>query len=334
MKKILIIGGGTGTFTLLSALRAYPSNNSVIVSTADDGGSTGALRRELGVMPIGDIRHCLAGLSYTESAMRDLFSYRFEAGALKGHVVGNIILAALEKVTGNIESAIIESAKILNVRGQVVPVTLEPTVLSATLADGSIITGEHLIDEPKHDARIPIQSLSLEPNGPANPRALRLISDADLIILGPGDLYTSTVPNLLVTGVADAIRASSAQTVLITNLMTEHGETDGYTASRFHAAIEEYLGAGAVDTVIINTLKPSSEWIETYAKFNCAFVEPDADVLIERGVTVIADNLISSNIFTKSCADPLHRSYLRHDSEKTAKLLWELLHATSPALAS
>ncbi len=334
MKKILIIGGGTGTFTLLSALRAYPSNNSVIVSTADDGGSTGALRRELGVMPMGDIRHCLAGLSYTEGAVRDLFSYRFESGALKGHVVGNIILAALEKITGSVESAIIESAKLLNVRGQVVPVTLMPTVLSATLTDGSVIVGEHLIDEPQHDARIPIKTLSLKPNGPANPRALRLIADADLIILGPGDLYTSTVPNLLVDGVADAIRASSAQTILITNLMTEHGETDGYTASRFHSAVEEYLGVGGVDTVIMNTQRPSQEWAEIYAKYQCEFVEPDADVLAGRGVTVIAEDLVSSNIFTKSCADPLRRSYLRHDSEKTAKLLWQMLHATSPALAT
>lgn len=325
MKNILIIGGGTGTFTLLSALRAYPSNNAVIVSTADDGGSTGRLREDLGVMPMGDIRHCLSGLSYTDSAMQDLFSYRFENGSLKGHVLGNVLLAALEKVTGNIETAIIMAAKLLNVRGQVVPVTLFPTVLSAELEDGTVVVGEHNIDEPKHDGSVKIVKLSLAPSGPANPRALRLIESADVIVFGPGDLYTSTVPNVLVDGMVDAIRASKARKVLVTNLMTEHGETDGYTASTFHRSLEQYLGMGCVDTAIVNTQRPSAEWLETYGKNKSEFVEPDIEVLQKQGVSVVTEELVSTNIFQKSCSDPLTRSFLRHDSEKTAKLIWQLV---------
>ncbi|MBI2483950.1 YvcK family protein [Candidatus Uhrbacteria bacterium] len=206
MKNIVIIGGGTGTLTLLTGLRAFPTNNSVIVSTADDGGSTGILRRELGVMPPGDLRQCLLGLSYTDPVLRRLFAYRFDRGSLNGHTVGNIMLAALELVSGNSETALRECSKLLNVRGAVVPITKKPTLLSAMLENGRRIVGEHFIDEPKHNGTAKIRSISLSPSGPANPRALRLIKEADAIVFGPGDLFTSTLPNIIVDGVARAIR--------------------------------------------------------------------------------------------------------------------------------
>src|SRR3989344_21191 len=165
MKNIVIIGGGTGTFTLLSGLRKFPTNNSVIVSSADDGGSTGRLRKDLGVFPPGDLRQCLVGLSYTEEHLKQLFNFRFESGELKGHTAGNIILAALEKITGSVDEALLLASKILNVRGAVVPVTLKPTLLSAVLANGKKIISEHQIDMPRkiQNSKFKIQNLRLQP---------------------------------------------------------------------------------------------------------------------------------------------------------------------------
>src|SRR3989338_7194271 len=327
MKNIVIIGGGTGTFTLLSGLRKFPSDNSVVVSTADDGGSTGRLRGELGVIPPGDIRQCLVGLSYTDETLRKLFSYRFAKGDLKGHTVGNIIIAALEKITGSVEQAIIQSAKMLNVRGQVVPVTLHPTRLSAIYNNGKKIIGEHNIDEPKENqnSKIKIQNLTLKPSGPANPRAIRLISEADVIVFGPGDLYTSTIPNLLVKGMVEAIKKSKAQKTLITNLMTKHGQTDRFKASDFVKHLEKYLGKGQINAVITNTKKPAAKWLTRHKKEHSEFVKPDIAGLKKTKVRVIAEPLLSSNTFEKNSSDILKRSFLRHDPEKLAKIIWQII---------
>jgi uncharacterized cofD-like protein len=325
MKNIVIIGGGTGTFTLLSGLRRFPTNNAVIVSTADDGGSTGRLRRELGVMPPGDIRHCLVGLSYTDKLIRDLFSYRFEKGSLAGHTVGNIIVSALELVSGDIETAIRESAKLLNVRGEVAPVTLFPTKLSATLESGKKIMGEHWIDEPRHNGHLRIMSLALAPSSPANPRALALLRKANAIIFGPGDLYTSTLPNLLVKGVVPAIKRSSAKKILITNLMTKYGQTNTFGASNFVEVLLSYLGVGGIDTVIVNTQKPPSFALRRYRKEKAGPVAADLAQIKRLGVKVVAHPLISRKIFQKSKSDKLKRSFLRHDPAKIAKIIWRLV---------
>ncbi len=349
MKNIVIIGGGTGTFTLLSGLRQFPVNNSVIVSTADDGGSTGRLREDLGVIPPGDIRQCLVGLSYTDPEIQELFSYRFGKGELRGHTIGNVILAALQKLTGNVEQAIITAAKLLNVRGQVVPVTLFPTTLSAVYSNGKKVVGEHNIDEPpsptlptrgrenKKNSSSPlvgearwgvgqsIKTMALKPNGPANPRALRLISEADVIVFGPGDLYTSTIPNLLVKGMAERIRKSKAKKVLITNIMTKHGQTDGYKASDFVTSLEKYLGKGQIHNIIVNTEKPTAKWLARHRKERSGFVRPDTAMLQRMKIKVIAEPLLSSNTFQKNSSDILKRSFLRHDSEKLARIIWQLI---------
>src|SRR3989344_1579352 len=272
MKNIVIIGGGTGTFTLLSGLRKFPTNNSVIVSTADDGGSTGCLLKELGVVPPGYIRQCLVGLSYTDETLRDLFSYRFETGSLKGHALGNIIISALEKITGSVESAIAEAGKLLNVRGSVVPVTLFATKLSAMLKNGKKIVGEHNLDERHQQGQVPISKLFLTPNLPANPDAIKLIREADVIVLGPGDLFTSTLPNLLVKGVSSALKKSKAKKILVTNIMTKFGQTDGFTASEFVKVVEQYLGKGVLDIVIVNTKEPAKDWVTRYRKEKSEFV--------------------------------------------------------------
>ncbi len=328
MRTIVIIGGGTATFTILKGLREFPTNNIVIVSTADDGGSTGILRKELGVMPMGDIRQCLVGLSYTVPALQNLFTYRFEESSLKGHSVGNILLAALQKVTGSPEGAIAEAARLLNVRGEVLFVSKQPTTLSAKLSDGTLIKSEHELDEPVTKKRAPIAKLMLS-KADANPRTLDAIARADAIILGPGDLYTSTFPNLLVPGVAEAIKTSRAKKVLITNIMTKLGQTEGFTASDFVREANTYLradkGMSVIDTVIVNTKKPAPKVLALYKKEKATFVEPDIAALKEIGVQVIADTVIGSHVYKKVNGDALTRSLIRHDPEKTAGIIWNLI---------
>lgn len=324
-KNIVIIGGGTGTFTLLSGLKKFPANISVIVSPADDGGSTGVLRKELGVFPPGDIRQCLVGLSYTDKQMANLFSYRFEKGGLAGHTVGNIILASLEKITGSVESAVELAAKMLNVRGAVLPVSLKPTILTAVLSNGNKIIGEHNIDEPRKDLRFKIKDISLEPKVSANPKAIRALKLADAIVFGPGDLYTSVLPNLLVKGVKEAIEKSSAKKILITNIMTKRGQTDGFTAADFAKVLQDYLGKAKLDLVIVNKQRPINKWLVAYKKEKAEFVEPDIKQLEKQGVKAVAANLVSEFIFKRAVGDGLQRSFLRHDPDKTAKIIWGLL---------
>lgn len=328
MKTVVIIGGGTATFTLLNGLRQFPTNNIVIVSTADDGGSTGVLRKDLGVMPYGDIRQCLMGLAYTVPALTKLFSYRFDAGALKGHNAGNIILAALQKITGSPEGAIAETARLLNVRGEVLFVARRPTTLSAKLKDGTVVKSEHELDEPITKKRAPILKLMLSKSEP-NPRALDAIARADVIVLGPGDLYTSTFPNLLVPGIAEAVRASGAGKILITNLMTKLGQTDGFKASDFVRETNKHLGAeggaSVVSTVIVNTKKPRLDILARYRREKAAFVEPDSEKIKKMGAEVVAHPVLSNHIHKKAKGDVLTRSLIRHDAEKTAEIIWNLI---------
>jgi uncharacterized cofD-like protein len=321
MKNIVIIGGGTGTFTLLNGLRKFPTNNSVIVSSADDGGSTGKLRKDLGVFPPGDIRQCLVGLSYTEEHLKELFNYRFEKGDLAGHTAGNILIAALEKIMGGVESAIVLASKLLNVRGQVLPVTLKPTLLTAILQNGKKIVGEQNIDEPRRNFKFKISNLKLSPNLEANPKALAALKSADVIVFGPGDLYTSILPNLLVKGVKEAIDASKAKKVLVTALMTKPGQTDGFNAEAFVKITNEYLGKKKLDAVIVNTKKPDAKVLSLYKKTGAEFVKPVKNIA---KTEVLAAELVSSHVHKKSAADKLHRSLLRHDSDKLAQIIYEL----------
>lgn len=329
MKNIVIIGGGTGTFTLLAGLRKFPSNNSVIVSPADDGGSTGILRRELDVMPPGDIRQCLVGLSYTETEMRDLFSYRFDRGSLKGHTVGNIIIAALEKITGDSEQAIRLAARMLNARGEVIPAMLVPARLSAVLENGAKIVGEHRIDEPEKPRTSPIASLALTPASPANPRALAALKRADAVIFGPGDLYTSILPNILVRGMREAILKSPAQKILVTNIMTKQGQTDRFRASDFIRVLNRYLAGGktksVIDVAVVNTKKPDSRWLAHYKKEGAYFVEPDTDEIRSAGAGAVTGDFLSPHAIKKTAGDTLVRSFLRHESDKTARAIWRVI---------
>ncbi|HLD00008.1 MAG TPA: gluconeogenesis factor YvcK family protein, partial [Patescibacteria group bacterium] len=238
MKRIVVIGGGTGTYTVLSGLKEYPVHLSAVVAMSDNGGSTGVLRDELGVLPPGDIRRSLIALSESPQIIRDLFNYRFESGGLEGHSFGNLFLTALEKVTGNFEEAVKEAGKILSIRGDVIPATLHNTHLYAKLEDGTVIEGETNIDIPKHDGRLRIKDVALKPKARVTKSARTAIQEADLIVLSPGDLFTSLIPNLLILGIPEAIRASKAKVVYCCNLTTKHGETNGFTVDDFVSTIE------------------------------------------------------------------------------------------------
>lgn len=255
--KVVAIGGGTGLSALLRGLKEHTENITAVVTVADDGGSSGRLRRDLGVPPPGDFRNCIAALADDESLTARLFQYRFGQGmGLNGHSFGNLFIAAMAEVTGNFEHAILESSRVLNIRGRIVPSTLENVTLWADLQeDGEATEGPTQVEGESQIARTgrPIERVFLEPEKvPAYPGAIKAILDADLIVAGPGSLYTSVLPNLLVPGIASALRASEAVKVYISNIATEEGETDHFDLDDHLRALEEHVGQGLFTYVLAN----------------------------------------------------------------------------------
>ncbi len=288
--RLVTIGGGTGTFAVLTGLKKYPVELTAIVSMADDGGSTGVLRDELGVLPAGDVRRALLALSESSSAVHDAFNYRFKQGRLANHNFGNLFLAALEKVCGNFSDAVEIASHILSIKGTVVPVTLDNVRLYARLADNTVVRGESNIDIPKA-ARAAIKKVWLSPNGNINPTARKKISEADAIIIGPGDLYTSIIPNLLISGMPEAIKKSKAKKMYVGNLTTKFGETDNFTAERFVSEIEKYLGKGILDIAIFNNKRPSPSMLKDYRSRHIDWVEPPKHASTKKPNYVLADLL-------------------------------------------
>jgi uncharacterized cofD-like protein len=247
--RIVAIGGGTGLSSLLRGLKTYTSNLSVIVTVADDGGSSGRLRDEYRILPPGDFRQCLIALADAEPLMKQLFDHRFKEGSLDGHSFGNLFIMAMADVTGNFEHALRESGKILAVKGTILPSTLQDVTLVASI-NGGMVAGESKI--PMQNA--PISRVFLKPDGPQiNPEAAQAILNAELIIIGPGSLYTSIMPNLLVEGMVEAIKASPALKVYICNLAAQNGETDGYEVDDYLRVIREHVGANLFDFVLVNS---------------------------------------------------------------------------------
>lgn len=314
-KNFVVIGGGTGTFTVLDALKKYPVNLTAIVSMADDGGSTGVLRDQYGALPPGDVRRALVALSEESDIMRKLFEYRFGNGDFAGHSVGNLFLSALEKIMGNFAGAVEEASKILNVKGNVIPVTLDNIRLCAELCDGTLIKGETNIDIPKSgEQRSPIKKIWLEPKAKLYDAARKAILNADVIVIGPGDLYTSLIPNLLVSGVPEAIAKSKAKKIFVCNLMTKFGETDGFTAEHFVWDIQKYVGEEVFDFVLCNTKRPNVKILTDYKKDDSEFVSPPTPPVfkIKKPKYVFCDLLLEGQL-------------VRHDSKKLAKALLSLL---------
>ncbi len=248
--KIVAIGGGTGLSMLLRGLKQHTSNLTAIVTVADDGGSTGRLRQEFGVIAPGDIRQCIAALAEAEPLMSRLFQYRFSEGTgLQGHSFGNLFIVAMSEITGNFETAIHETSRVLNVRGAILPSTLEDVTLSARTKEDEIVHGEHNISERGSG----IKEIFLNPPwAEAHPDAVRALLDADIIVIGPGSLYTSVLPNLLVDGIRKAVQQSQALKIFVCNVATQHGETDGFSAADHLVALERHAGRGLVDAVIVN----------------------------------------------------------------------------------
>lgn len=324
-KNIVVIGGGSGVFATLSALKKYPSLNlKAIVSMADSGGSTGRLRDELGVLPPGDIRKCLVALS-ASSTLRDLFNYRFRSGSLSGHSFGNIFLAALEKLTGSFKKAVLTAAKVLNVRGEVIPVTTDKVNLCVKLEDGKEICGESNIDNVKgFDGRLKIKSAYLRPQGKITPEAKKAILTSRAIILGPGDLYTSIIPNLLVLGVVSAIRKSRAKKIYICNLMTKFGETHNFCVSDFVEVIEKYLGKGVLDFVLYNTKKPPQKILKHYQKEKSYFVFPDVKNF-SPDIQFIGKNLLNTKIVHNKNKISSSSFLVRHSQQKLGRAILEII---------
>jgi uncharacterized cofD-like protein len=258
--KIVAIGGGTGLATLLRGLKAYTGNLTAIVTVADDGGSSGVLRRELGVLPPGDVRNCIAALADAEPLVTKLFQYRFSDGSgLAGHSFGNLFIVAMSGVVGNFEEGIRQTSRVLAVRGQIIPSTLANVTLCARTEDERTIQGESLIGTANGEGDARIKEVFLVPhNPPAHPEAVRAILEADLIILGPGSLYTSVLPNLLVDGIKRSIMASAAPKVYICNVATQHGETDGFDVAAHLSTIEDHIGKGILSYVLANSNIPDS----------------------------------------------------------------------------
>lgn len=316
MKSIVTVGGGTGQFTLLSGLKKYPVHLTAIVSMADDGGSTGVLRDELGVLPPGDVRQCLVALSEAETIMRDLFNYRFDVGGMKGHNFGNIFLSALEKITGSFEEAVRVSGMVLATRGAVIPVTTKSISLVCGHGENACV-GEHAINEAIMNDR---ESLHLKPDAYANPKAVAAIEQADCIVIGPGNLYCSIIPNLLVKGVAEAIARSKATVVYNCNLMTKKGHTDGFTVADFIGEIERYVGRGRVDCVTYNSGKLDPDLLERYAPEGAPVGVPEGS-LDRPGLTPLAANLVSSGVSVQKPGDVIKRTLIRHDPDALAALI-------------
>lgn len=313
---IVAIGGGHGLYTLLHGLKEYTTNITAIVTVFDDGGSSGKLRRDMGVLPPGDIRNCLIALADTEPLMRDLFQYRFdENNELKGHNFGNLFIAALTQVTGDFQRAILESSKVLAVRGRVLPTTLENVVLKAECADGSIVVGESNVGScGKRIKRIFLDP----PHVPTTPEVVRAIEEADLIVLGPGSLYTSVLCNLAVAEVREAILRSSAPLVFVCNVTTQPGETDGYTFSDHLEAVFQFLPKERVNYVLVNGEKPDPEVLEELGRSGIV------PILAEGGEWDFPGKILEAPL--------LSREYpTRHDPDRLAQALFEILLEEKPS---
>jgi uncharacterized cofD-like protein len=308
--KIVAIGGGTGLSTLLRGLKKYSANITAIVTVADDGGSSGRLRRENGVLPPGDIRNCLAALADQEKLLTELFQYRFRAGnGLLGHSFGNLFLTAMSDITGDLEQAIAASSKVLAVRGEVLPATLCDVHLWAQLADGRRIEGESSITE----AGGSISKIGCTPaNPPALPKALQAIREADFIIIGPGSLYTSVIPNLLVPEIASEIAKREVPRIYVCNMMTQPGETQGYTVADHIRAIDSACGQPLFTAVLAQRKVPSAKALIRYAQEKSHPVFLDREAVAQLGRRIVLANVMEE--------DP-ETGYVRHNSQQLARVL-------------
>lgn len=324
--KFVVIGGGTGSFTLLNGLKHYVSDITALVNMADDGGSTGVLRDELGALPPGDVRQCLVALSDT-AKVRDLFNYRFEEGSLKGHAFGNLFLTALEKMTGNFTEAVELASQVLNITGRVEPVTTTNVTLCAEGVDGETIRGEFTIGNSEIAAH---PKIWLEPEAEINPRAIAAIHDADVVVIAPGNLYGSLAPALTVPGLGEALRETTATCVYVANLVTKPGPTKDFKVHDFADELERFAGGQFLDYVLCNTAMPDEALLERYAHEGEFNVGINNEEIARRPWRAKGAAMIATTAWAgEQASDPLAstRSYIRHDSDAVARQLMRIYFA-------
>jgi len=308
----------------LEAIRSYPDlkNITAVVSMADDGGSTGRLRDELGVLPPGDVRQCLVALSKQTKALRDLFNYRFESGQLKGHSMGNIFLSAAEKMEGDFSEGLKTVGKILNIKGLVLPVTEDDVNLIMKLKNGEVLKGQNEINHNFEIQKTGIEKIYLEPKASPNQEAIAKIKEADIIIIGPGNHYCSVIPNLIVEGIPEAISKSKAQVIYISNLVNKNGHTDDFSLSDYVESINSFFLKPRVDKVLFNTTEPSEKLKEKYKSQGenlIKFGEVDCEVIKADILSRIEPK------YSKSDSISEMRSFIRHDSDKLAKEILKII---------
>ena len=314
--KVVAIGGGTGLSTMLRGLKSHTKNLTAIVTVADDGGSSGMLRQDLGMPPPGDIRHCMEALANAEPLMQQLLTYRFPEGSgnLTGQSFGNLILAALNGISGSFDEAVSKMSQVLAITGRVLPVTNADVVLEATFENGTKVQGESKISDFKKAQDCRIQNVRLLPEHPkALPEAIRAIQEADLILLGPGSLYTSVIPNLLVDGISEAVCASKAMKIYICNIMTQDGETEGMTASDHVKALLRHSGPGLVDICLCNSAPVRPGLLERYKEEDAAPIVVDKEAIEALGVELVTRPLASETL-----------NYARHSFARLSAAVMEL----------
>lgn len=309
--KVVVLGGGTGMPVLLQGLKNYPLHLSTIVTVADDGGSTGMIRKKINVPAPGDIRNVIAALSNADEELNTLFQHRFKsANELSGHSLGNLVLVAMNSLTGDFYSAVEKVSQLFKVKGDIFPVVKESVILHAKMTDGTVVTGESNIPhEHKVIERIFLTPEYVEPN----PKAVAAIKEADLVVISPGSLYTSILPNLILGGVVDALNQSKAKVVYVCNVMTQNGETDGYTAKDHIEAIYRHIGENTIDSVILHNKEIDDKVLDLYEQENAKPVIYDKAKLSTLGIELIEEDIIDYS-----------KQMVRHNTEKIAKLLYEM----------
>ncbi len=308
--KVVAIGGGTGLSTMLRGVKKHTSDITAVVTVSDNGGNSGVLREEMNIIPPGDVRNCLVALANTEPIMKELLQYRFEEGALSGQNLGNLFLAALTDISGNFEKAVQVTSKVLAITGKVLPVTLQDIQLVGTFEGGKEIEGETQIVAYSKATQKQLTNIRLEPQTiHTTPDVLQAIKEADIITLGPGSLYTSIIPNLLVEDVTAAIRASKAKKIYIANIMSQPGETTGYTIEDHIKVLERYAGGPIVDCVIVNDQAIRQEYLERYAEDGAYALVRNPNDAVWQTIQCIEAPLVRINH---------EKAYIRHDSNVLA----------------
>ena len=309
--KIVTIGGGTGLSTMLRGLKYYTSNITAIVTVSDDGGGSGDLREDLGILPPGDIRNCILALSDTEPLMEQLLQYRFKDGRLKNQSFGNLFLAAMDGISSNFEEAVKKMSSVLAVTGKVIPVTTENIVLKAELENGEIVTGESLIPIVSSKGESKIKQVFLDPpDARPLPQAIDAIMEADAVILGPGSLYTSIIPNILIDDIKSSLKNTKALKIYVSNIMTQPGETDGYSVLNHIKAINKHAMGKIIDSVVVNEGKLEKDLEDRYSLEKSYLVKYDEDMIKNEGIDMIKGDFIH-----------IQNGHIRHDTEKLASIL-------------